>query len=58
MPVCRNAGLKITEMEEDQELQDIVLSVHHASALTVANTPVVKITENQDGKAYVSGYSA
>ena len=58
MPVCRNAGLKITELEEDQELQDIVLSVHHASALTVANTPVVKITENQDGKAYVSGYSA
>lgn len=55
-PACADAGLKITRMEEDQELQDAVLSVHHASALTIANTTAVKITENQDGKSYVSRY--
>ena len=55
-PVCKNAGLKIAEIEADQELQDIVLSIHHASALTVKNTSVIKITENQNGKAYVSSY--
>ena len=55
-PVCIKAGLKITQMAEDQELQDIVLSVHHASALTIANTTAVKITENQDGKSYVTKY--
>ena len=57
MPVCKKVGLKITEIEQDQELQDIVLSIHHAAALTIANTPAVKIIENQDGKAYVSRYS-
>lgn len=55
-PVCKNTGLKIAEIEADQELQDIVLSIHHASALTVKNTSVIKITENQNGKAYVSSY--
>ncbi len=57
-PVCIEAGLKITQMEEDQELQDIILSVHHASALTIANTTAVKITENQNGKSYVTKYFA
>ena len=57
MPVCKNAGLKITEIEKDQELQDMILSIHHASALTVKNTHVIKITENQNGKAYISSYS-
>lgn len=54
---CSEAGLKIFPLERDQDLQDIVLSIHHASALTIANTTAVKITENQDGKAYVSRYS-
>ena len=57
MPVCQNAGLRITEMEGDQELQDVILSIHHASALTIMNTSVIKIIENHNGQAYISGYS-
>lgn len=56
-PTCKNYGLKIVEMEEDQELQDIILSIHHASALTIMNTHVVKIIENQNKQAYISTYS-
>lgn len=57
MPVCKGAGLKIVGLEEDQELQDNVLSVHHASTLTIINTDTIKITENQDGRAYLVRYS-
>ena len=56
MRVCQSAGLKITEMEKDQNLQDIILSIHHASALTIANTPVIKIIENQNGQTYAQKY--
>ena len=57
MPVCQEIGLKIAEMENDQELQDIILSIHHASVLTLMNTPAIKIIENQNGHAYISRYS-
>ncbi len=57
MPVCQSTGLKIVEMEKDHDLQDIILSIHHASALTIMNTPAIKIIENQNGQAYISGYS-
>ena len=56
-PSCKSYGLKINEIEKDQDLQDIILSVHHASALTIMNTFAVKIIENQNGKAYISTYS-
>lgn len=56
-PVCKNSGLKIKEIEKDQDLQDIILSIHHASALTIMNTSAVKIIENQNSKAYISTYS-
>lgn len=56
-PVCKEVGLKVYDMEDDQELQDIILSIHHASALTVKNTDAIKITENQNGDAYISTYS-
>ena len=56
-PVCKEIGLKIFEMEKDQELQDIILSIHHATTLTIMNTDVIKITENQNGQAYISRYS-
>ena len=48
---CKAIGLKITDMEEDNDLQDAILSVHHAYALTLTNTPVVKIIENHIGAA-------
>lgn len=51
---CRNIGLKITMIEEDDTLQDRVLSVHHAYMITLDATPSVKIIENQNGKAVIS----
>jgi len=46
-------GLKIISLESDPELQDLVLSVHHACIITLTQTPAYKIIENQDGKAYI-----
>lgn len=46
-------GLKIIELESDQELQDKVLSVHHASIITITQTAAYKLIENQDGKAFI-----
>jgi hypothetical protein len=45
--------LRIVRLEEDQYLQDAVLSVYHATAHTFTHTGAVKIIENQLGKAYM-----
>ena len=50
---CRGIGLRITELESDQELQDAVLSVHHACMVTFSSTPAVKIIENHAGVAFI-----
>lgn len=52
--VCKNFGLKIVMMEDDNKLQDAILSIHHAYMLTLSSTPSVKIIENQDGVALIS----
>ena len=51
---CKEMGLKIITLEDDQELQDAVLSVHHACILTLAGTRAFKIIENQNGVATLS----
>ncbi|MFQ9854816.1 MAG: SDH family Clp fold serine proteinase [Bacteroides caccae] len=51
---CRNIGLKIVALEDDNILQDAVLSVHHAYMLTLGGTDVVKIIESQNGKAIIN----
>ena len=51
---CRNFGLKIKMMEENQELQDAILSLHHSYMITLDSTPTVKIIENQKGVALIS----
>lgn len=51
---CKNIGLKIRALEEDDTLQDAVLSVHHAYMLTLGGTDSAKIIESQNGKAIVN----
>lgn len=51
---CRNLGLKVSALEEDKQLQDLVLSVHHAFVITFDKTAVTKIIENQFGACYVT----
>jgi len=49
----RKLGLNITNLEDDQQLQDLVLSVHHAVSHTMYHAGVVKIVENHQGKIYL-----
>ncbi len=49
----RAMGLKVTLIEDDQELQDRVLTVHHCFMHTLMNTAAFKIIENHKGSAFV-----
>jgi hypothetical protein len=52
---CKSLGLKITDLEADPTLQDLVLTVHHAFMQTVSEaSQVTKIVENQNGVALVA----
>ncbi len=50
---CKEIGLNIVNMEDDHELQDLILTVHHAFMHTFSNSMAVKIVENQFGVAFV-----
>ena len=50
---CEKLGLKIMRLESDQELQGLVLTVHHAFIHTLMNTPSFKIIENHLGRALI-----
>jgi hypothetical protein len=49
----RAKGLKIVDLEDDDALQEAVLSVHHACMLTVGNHNVFKLIENHKGVAHL-----
>ena len=46
-------GPKVTRLENDQTLQDLVLSVHHAVRHTSNDTGTIKLIENHRGRAYL-----
>ena len=54
---CKNIGLKIRSLEDDPDIQDLVLSIHHAYMITLDATPAMKIIENDNGKAMISRLS-
>lgn len=55
---CRALKLRIIDLEADQQLQDLVLTVHHAFMQTLGEAGhVTKIVENQLGVAFVSNYN-
>lgn len=49
---ARSQGVNVKNLEDDQDLQDAVLSVHHAAIHTFA-MPAAKIIENHLGRAFV-----
>ncbi len=55
--VLRDLGLLVEDLEDDAGLQDAVLSVHHATMITLTGTPSAKIIENHLGRAYVNASS-
>jgi hypothetical protein len=50
---CENRGLVVEHLEADQQFQDLVLSVFHATTHTFNGTNAVKIVENHLGKAFI-----
>jgi hypothetical protein len=50
---CLEMKLTVSALEKDPKLQDLVLTIHHCYMHSLSNTPVVKITENQLGKAII-----
>lgn len=51
---AKSIGLVIEEMEEDNELQDLILTVHHAYMHTFSNSKATNIIENHNGNAIIN----
>ena len=51
---AREHGIIVNDLEDDPELQDLVLSVHHTAMLTLAQTGTTKLIENHRGRAWVN----
>jgi len=49
---ARSKGLKVTALEDDQRLQEKVLSVFHSIMVTFQVTNCAKMIENNDGKGW------
>jgi len=52
--LARSKGLKIKSLEDDQKLQELVLSVFHSTMVTFQVTNCVKIVENMNGSGLYS----
>lgn len=50
---CKEAGLDVIDLEEDDELQDIILTIHHCCMILAEKTPLSKIVENNIGGCYL-----
>ncbi|WP_137179456.1 SDH family Clp fold serine proteinase [Roseomonas sp. AR75] len=50
---CKGMGLKVKDIEDDQEYQDLLLTIHHCYMHTLGNTRAFKIVENQLGVAFI-----
>jgi ATP-dependent protease ClpP protease subunit len=49
---CLDIGLKVRALEEDNELQDLVLTVHHCYMFMLMNSSAFKVIENQNGATF------
>jgi hypothetical protein len=50
---CIEMGLRVKMLEEDNALQDLVLSIHHCFIHTLMNSAAFKIIENHAGTAFI-----
>ena len=50
---CRGIGLDVDPIEDDPELQDLLLTVHHCFMHSLMNTTAYKLIENHLGAAFV-----
>jgi membrane-bound ClpP family serine protease len=49
----QDAGVVVSALEQDQALQEAVLTVHHSCIQTLADTGAIKLIENQNGVAHM-----
>ena len=54
---CKEVGLNIIDMEDDQNLQNLILSLHHCYMILFDKTIIVKAVENQLKAGYLRTYS-
>lgn len=54
---CKGIGLNIIDLENNQTLQDTVLSLHHCYMIMFDKFPVSKIVENQIQGCYIQNYA-
>lgn len=54
---CKEVGLNIIDMESDNTLQDLFLSLHHCYMIFFDKTIVVKTVENHLGATYLRTYT-
>ncbi|MFZ1996499.1 MAG: hypothetical protein WAU75_20475 [Solirubrobacteraceae bacterium] len=50
---ARAQGIRVVSLEENDDLQDAVLSVHHAVSHTLSSTVAFKLIENHLGRAFL-----
>ena len=50
---CRAAGLNISDLEANQDLQEAVLSLHHFMMVLIEKHRITKIIMNNQGRSYV-----
>lgn len=53
MKKAKEMGITITALEDDPDLQEAVLTVHHACIQTLSDTMACKIIENHRGVAHI-----
>jgi len=53
---ANDLGLEVFALESDDDLQEAVLSVHHACITTLAETRTIKLIENHNGVAFSQGF--
>ena len=52
---ARELGMEVSDLEDDDELQDLVLTIYHATTLTHDNHSIAKIIETHQGNTYMAG---
>jgi len=54
--MARDHGLKVTALEDDDDLQEVVLSVFHSTMATMELTTCIKVIENHNGRGWYINY--
>lgn len=50
---AREFGVNVVDLENDHDLQNAVLTVHHAAIQTLSSTSAIKVIENHNGVAFI-----